>query len=207
MKLIKQIILIFITLVFLFNYTQVLPNEILLDTSGIVGHIKVNNTNIDYPVLQYTDNKYYLNHDLDGNLSSSGSIFLDYRSHKDLTSLNTIIYGHARISDQSMFGSLYNILNKSWFEDSTNYLITYTKDNINYYYEVFSTYIIPKETYYLKVNFNNTPSYIEFLQTLKERSYFDYPVNLDENDLILTLTTCYKENQRLVLHAKLIYND
>src|SRR5574344_2550781 len=209
MKQIKIIILVIICGLLLVHKTSLsINNEVITSNiTNIIGYIKVNNTNINYPIVQSSNNQYYLNHDYNGNHNSSGAIFLDYRSNPDLTSKNTILYGHARISDQTMFGSLYNILNKTWYENQSNYLITYTKNNINYYYEIFSTYIIPKETYYLKVNFNNSPSYINFLRTLKSRSYFNYPADLDENDLILTLTTCYKNNQSLVLQAKLIYNN
>lgn len=206
MKIIKRLILILLLPTFLLSYREFYADNNLI-VSNIVGHIKVNNTLIDYPILKYQDNSFYLDHDLYGNLNKAGSIFMDYRSNSDLTSKNTIIYGHARISDQTMFGSLYNILNASWYETPSNYIITITKDNINYYYEVFSTYVISKETYYLKVNFSDSPSYIDFLKTLKSRSYFNYPATVTENDLILTLSTCYKNNQRLVLHAKLIYND
>ena len=178
--------------------------DIRNDASNIIGWLSVNNTNINYPVVQSDNNKYYLNHDLHGNLSNSGWIFQDYRSNKDLTTKNTIIYGHARISDGTMFGSLYNILKESWYLNKDNQIIIYKlKDKINYY-QVFSTYIIPKETYYLKTIFNNDNTYIEYLNKIKSRSYYNYNVNLSSEDFILTLTTCYQNNQRLVLHAKLL---
>lgn len=206
MKIIKRLIIILLLPVFLLSYQAYYPdNQVII--SNEVGHIKVNNTQIDYPIMQSTDNEYYLDHDLNNLPNKSGSIFMDYRSKSDLSSQNTIIYGHALISSQTMFGSLYNVLKKSWYENPSNYLIILQKDNINYYYEVFSTYIIPKETYYLKVNFKDSNTYLTFLNTLKSRSYYNYPSTIDVNDKILTLSTCYKNNERLVLHAKLIYND
>ena len=208
------ILILFSFKITLINYLEVhqtkrIVNDVLTENitnydNNIIGWLKVNNTNIDYPVTQYSDNSYYLNHDLNGNISPSGWIFQDYRSNSALTSKNTIIYGHARISDGTMFGSLYNILKSNWYLNKDNQIITYkTNDKINYY-QVFSTYIIPKETYYLKTIFNNDNTYLNYLNTIKSRSYYNYNITLTSKDLILTLTTCYKDNKRLVLHAKLL---
>ncbi len=174
------------------------------DNSNLIGWLTVKNTNINYPVVQSDDNKYYLNHDLNNNQNKAGWIFQDYRSNKELTTKNTIIYGHARISDGTMFGSLYNILNKSWYTNQDNHIITYKIKSKTNYYQVFSTYIIPKETYYLKTAFNNDNAYLNYLNEIKSRSYYNYNVELYSTDFILTLTTCYQNNQRLVLHAKLL---
>jgi sortase B len=208
------ILILFLLKITLINYLEVhqtkrIVNDVLTENitnydNKIIGWLKVNNTNIDYPVTQYSDNSYYLNHDLNGNISPSGWIFQDYRSNSALTSKNTIIYGHARISDGTMFGSLYNILKSNWYLNKDNQIITYkNNDKINYY-QVFSTYIIPKETYYLKTIFNNDNAYLNYLNTIKSRSYYNYNITLTSKDLILTLTTCYKDNKRLVLHAKLL---
>ena len=208
------ILILFSFKITLINYLEVhqtkrIVNDVLTENitnydNNIIGWLKVNNTNIDYPVTQYSDNSYYLNHDLNGNINPSGWIFQDYRSNSALTSKNTIIYGHARISDGTMFGSLYNILKSNWYLNKDNQIITYkTNDKINYY-QVFSTYIIPKETYYLKTIFNNDNTYLNYLNTIKSRSYYNYNITLTSKDLILTLTTCYKDNKRLVLHAKLL---
>lgn len=208
------ILILFLLKITLINYLEVhqtkrIVNDVLTENitnydNKIIGWLKVNNTNIDYPVTQYSDNSYYLNHDLNGNINPSGWIFQDYRSNSALTSKNTIIYGHARISDGTMFGSLYNILKSNWYLNKDNQIITYkTNDKINYY-QVFSTYIIPKETYYLKTIFNNDNTYLNYLNTIKSRSYYNYNITLTSKDLILTLTTCYKDNKRLVLHAKLL---
>lgn len=208
------ILILFLLKITLINYLEVhqtkrIVNDALIENitnydNNIIGWLKVNNTNIDYPVTQYSDNSYYLNHDLNGNINPSGWIFQDYRSNSALTSKNTIIYGHARISDGTMFGSLYNILKSNWYLNKDNQIITYkTNDKINYY-QVFSTYIIPKETYYLKTIFNNDNTYLNYLNTIKSRSYYNYNITLTSKDLILTLTTCYKDNKRLVLHAKLL---
>ena len=79
-----------------------------------VAFIKVNGTNINYPVVQTTDNSFYLNHSFDKNYNSAGWVFLDYRNDINNLNDNTIIYAHSMLNN-TMFGSLKNILNNNWF--------------------------------------------------------------------------------------------
>jgi sortase B len=176
-------------------------DSLLSINQDIIGYLIVPGTNINYPVVQTDNNSYYLNHDFNQKPNKMGWIFMDYRNNSKMNDNNTIIYGHAIISHNIMFGSLYNILNKSWQSNSNNYLIKYYTKDYTYQYQVFSTYIIPKETYYLQINLSDINN---FYQTLLKRSNYHYPVNITSNDKILTLSTCYKNNSRLVLHAKLI---
>ena len=90
--------------------------------SDIVGLIKVNNTNINYPFVHYKDNSFYLNHSLDKKYSEAGWVFLDYRNDINNLSKNNIIYAHSRL-DKSMFGTLKNILNKNWYTNKDNQYI------------------------------------------------------------------------------------
>jgi sortase B len=176
-------------------------NSLLNINQDVIGYLIVPGTNINYPVVQTSDNNYYLSHNLKREDSKMGWIFMDYRNQKNMSDLNTIIYGHAIISKNIMFGSLYNVLNENWLSNSDNYIIQYLTKDCIYKYQVFSTYTIPKENYYLTINFQNIN---DFYQTLLLRSIHDYHVSLNSTDQILTLSTCYKNNSRLVLHAKLL---
>src|SRR5699024_11536684 len=73
----------------------------------IVGWITINDTQIDYPVLQSDDNLQYLDTNYDNKLSSAGSIFLDYSNHVEDFDRNVIVYGH-RMKDVSMFQHVSN---------------------------------------------------------------------------------------------------
>ena len=175
---------------------------LLKQNKDTIGWITVNNTNIDYPIVQTKNNKYYLNHAFDKKYTDAGWIFMDYRNDF-LNDQNTIIYGHDR-KDNSMFGTLKNTLKKDWYNDKTNHIITiYTKDNI-YNFQVFSTYHIKTEDYYVTPNFTKE-EYKKFLKTILKRSTHNYKVKLDENNKILTLSTCYTKNEKLVLHAVLVF--
>ena len=167
-----------------------------------IGWIKVNNTNIDYPFVQSNDNNYYLTHNFNKKKTSSGWVFLDKRNNKNLNNKNNIIYGHSR-KDKSMFGTLKDTLNKKWYKNKDNLIIKITTETKEYNYEIFSIYTIEKENYYLQTVFKTSKEYKTFLNILKERSIYNFNINLENTTSILTLSTCYKENQRVVVHAKL----
>ena len=80
--------------------------------TDVVGWIKVNGTEIDYPFVQTSDNSYYLTHSFSKEYNKSGWIFLDYRNNINELSQNTIIYGHSRY-DSSMFIILKKLKNKN----------------------------------------------------------------------------------------------
>ena len=72
-------------------------------------------------------------------------------------------------------------------------------------YQVFSTYRIKVEDYYITTRFKNNDEFNGFVNKLKSRSVYDYKVAVDGNDSILTLSTCTGNGKsRMVLHAKLI---
>ena len=78
----------------------------------------------------------------------------------------------------------------------------------NTMWQIFSTYTIPKESYYITTNFKNDGDYATFLKTIKERSEEEFSGTVNTNDKILTLSTC-KDNfgNRVVMHAKLIKKE
>ena len=166
-----------------------------------VAYLKVNGTNIDYPVVQHKDNDYYLSHSFDKSENGAGWIFADFRNNIDDKNKNLIIYGHNR-RDGSMFGSLKNILNQDWYNNEENLKITFITENETQIYELFSVYTIEKEDYYITTDFTEE-TYKEFLNTIKGRSINDFDVDVEVDDSILTLSTCGNNNKyRVVLHAK-----
>lgn len=179
-------------------------NELIKINKDVVGWIKVNNTNIDYPVVQTNDNNFYLNHSLDKEYNAHGWPFVDYKVKFDDTDKNITIYGH-NIKDGSMFGSLKNILDPKWYNNEENLTISYFTEKENEKYKVFSIYSIEKETYYTNNYFKNNNEYKEFLKELESRSIVDFNEQVNEEDTMLTLSTCADNNKyRVVLHAKRI---
>lgn len=176
--------------------------------SDTIGFIKVNGTNINYPVVQSDDNKYYLNHAFDKSKNSAGWVFADYRNNMKNFDQNTIIYAHSRLNS-TMFGSLKNILDSKWYDDKDNYIVKFSTPYENTLWRVFSVYSIKTESYYLTTSFSSTSSYETFLQELKNRSKKDFEVSLSASDKIITLSTCkdVAGTERVVMHAKLIKRE
>lgn len=171
--------------------------------SDTVGWIQVSGTNINYPFVQTDNNTYYLKKDFNKNYNSAGWVFMDYRNDIENFNQNTILYAHGRI-DGTMFGSLKNILKSNWYNNKNNHVVKLSTEYQNTMWQVFSVYRIAETNDYLDINFNNNERYMDFLNMLQDRSELKFDVSLNEKDKILTLSTCYKENDRVVLHAKLI---
>ncbi len=179
-------------------------NKLKSMNQDTVGYIKVNNTNIEYIVVKGNNNDYYLNHNFEKKWNVAGWIFGDYRNHFDETDKNLIIYGH-NTKDGSMFGSLITVLNKDWYENKDNYIITLVTEMGTYKYQVFSTYSIVPEDYYITTNFETNESFDQFVNKIKSRSIYNYDIDVTGEDRILTLSSCIGDGyKRVVLHAKLI---
>ncbi len=180
-------------------------NELKKKNPDTVGWIKVNGTNINYPVVQTKDNDYYLNHAYDKSKNSAGWIYADYRNNMTNFDKNTIIYGHGRLNN-TMFGSLKTILNSKWYNNKNNYIIKFSTPTENTLWQVFSVYSIKAESYYITTKFSSDKEYNDFLQTLKNRSKKDFSATVNTKDKIITLSTCkdVAGTERVVMHAKLI---
>ena len=189
------------------NLLEIDFNQLLKRNSDTVGWIEVKGTNINYPIVQTTDNNYYLTHAFDKTENEAGWVFMDYRNDSVNFNQNTIIYAHSRLTG-SMFGSLKNILESSWYTNKNNHIIRLSTPTENTMWQVFSVYTIPKESYYITPSFNSNEAYLEFLNTIKSRSEVDFSGTVNTNDKILTLSTC-KDNfgNRVVMHAKLIKKE
>lgn len=166
--------------------------------SDAIAWIKVNGTDIDFPVVKGTDNSYYLTHNFDKEKNKAGWIFADYRNKFDGTDKNIIIYGH-NMKNGSMFASLKDVIKEEWYNNENNKYIALITENVNCKYQVFSVYQIETEEYYLQTNISN---FKEFVEKIKGRSKKDFNVDIKETDSILTLSTCADNTKyRVVLHA------
>ncbi len=178
--------------------------SILSINPDVVGWLKVNDTNIDYPVVQAKDNEYYLKHNLYNEEDKNGWIFMDYRNNDYEMDDNTIIFGHTMYYSSVMFGTLSNALKKSWYSNTENLIITFDTIYESHKYQIFSIYKVPKTTDYLQNYFETDEDFNDFVSLIKERSIEDFNIEVKPGDKILTLSTCTNYTERLVVHAKLI---
>lgn len=186
------------------NFSQVFDN-LIKKNKDTVGWLTVNDTKINYPVVQASTNSYYLNRDFYKVRNSMGWIFMDYRNNTKELDKNTIIYGH-NIKTGIMFGTLKYALNSSWYKKAQNQIITFNTPTANMKWQIFAIYKIPATDDYLKNDFDTDEEYLAFLKMLKDRSIFDFKVDVNENSKILTLSTCNNHSNRTVVHAVLLEN-
>lgn len=169
--------------------------------SDVVGWIYIPGTHINYPVVQGTDNDYYLNRLFTKQWNSAGSIFMDYRNAPDFTDWHTIIYGH-QMNNRTMFNDLRLYEDQEFYDQQpVGYLIT---PEATYLLEFFSGYVSSVDTNAWDLNFTQD-SFGSWLGDIQGRSAFTSQVQPQVGDRVVTLSTCSTafENARFVLHAVL----
>lgn len=186
------------------NFINVNLNYYIQKNSETVAWLQVNGTKVNYPVVQHSDNDFYLEYDFNKRKTKNGWIFGDYRNNFENFNNNTIIYGHNLING-TMFGTIPKLLNKNWFSNKNNHYIKLSTKNTNTIWQIFSAYKIAPTTDYLYTRFNSTTAYQEFLNTLKNRSEYKFDLEVNYTDKIITLSTCDNSGtKRIAIHAKLI---
>ena len=174
--------------------------ELKQKNSDTVAWLKVENTNIEFPIVQANNNSYYLIHNFDKKYNVAGWIFADYKNKLDGTDRNIVVYGH-NMRNNSMFGSLKDVITEEWYNNEENKYITFVTENDYQTYQVFSVYQIKTEDYYIQTEFKSN-EFTEFIDTITKRSKKDFGINVSKEDTILTLSTCANNNKyRVVLHS------
>lgn len=150
--------------------------------------ITIDDTNIDYPVVQANDNEKYLNTNFYGEQSKSGTIFLDYSTEVD-NDKNLIIYGH-NMKNKTMFENITRFKNQTNFENGEIRII---RDGKEYIYEIFSVFVENEKDVQLKNKFNSDSEYSEYINALKEKSLYNKEIITSDFQNIITLYTCSYE--------------
>ena len=178
--------------------------ELKKQNKDTVAWLIVKNTNVNYPVVQTTNNDYYLHHSFNKKVNGAGWVFADFRDNFTKLNQNLVIYAHGR-KDKVMFGSLTNTLKPNWYKNTDNQIIQLSTLKYNTMWQIFSIYKVQAESYYITTDFGSTKSFENFIKKMKERSIYDFKVDVTANDKLLTLSTCYNDNGiRLVVQAKLV---
>lgn len=171
------------------------------ENNDLVGWIQIPGTVIDYPVLQFMDNVFYLERNFYGEKHKAGSIFMDYRNGSEAEDFNTILYGH-HMADGSMFKDLMKYKKEDFFREHPT--IKFDILNKEYEWEIFSIYVTDVEFYYIDTNFPTEEKKLDFIRSIRERTLYETDISVGPEDHILTLSTCTYEfdNARFVVHAK-----
>lgn len=173
-----------------------------------VGWLKVNNTNVDYPVVQASDNDYYLKRNFKKEKDNSGWIFMDYRADSKNLSNNTIIFGHNMYYSGVMFGTLYKTKQSSWYTNPENQIIEFDTLYDKMKWQIFSIYTTEITNDYLIADFSTEEKFQDFINLITNRSKYEFNTPVSTKDKILTLSTCSDNGQkRLVIHAVLLSDN
>ncbi len=167
--------------------------------SDVIGWIEINETYINYPILQGKEDEYYLRRDIYKKHSTAGSIFVDCTTKPDFSDENTIIFGH-NLKNQRMFSNLYKIHNGELGNDIEIKIYT---PNENKIYKIFSTYIAEPTIEIVKKNFKNQDEKNEYIDKSIQKSKIKFNVeNMEKEKKIITLITCDNtKKQRVIVNA------
>lgn len=181
-----------------------------LDVTGLyninnetIGLIKINDTLVNYPIVQSKDNEFYLTNSFKKEKNLEGTIFMDYRNSSNLQDRNTVIYGHNMLGD-TMFGGLRFYRDQAYKDLHSTFKI-YTKSEI-YEYEIFSVYVTEPNFDYRTITFNDDSQFKDFITRITSKSIITSNISPKIDDKIVTLSTCAFDFQdaRLAIHAILI---
>lgn len=195
-----------------------------------VGWIKVNNTKVNEPIVMdpgdvgadseyagdYFANSYYLDHDLDGESARAGAVFMDYRNNfggsEADQSDNILLYGH-NMANNTMFGSLRRYRQDYSFYDEAPF-IELSSNYKDYQYIIFGYMITSGNAdtdfrYWDMEEFADEKEFNSFVETVRAGSMVDTGVDMKYGDKLLTLSTCYadEDNSRFIICARRLRDD
>lgn len=174
----------------------------------LIGWIKIDDTMIDYPVMQTANNEYYLDHNFNQEEDRNGCIFMDYQCDVVKGCDNMILYGH-HMQSGKMFGSLNKYSSESYYKEhpKIQFDTIYEKGQYEIMY-VFRSKVYSEEEvtfkYYQFINAGSEQEFNSYMNEMQALSIYDTGVTATYGDKLLTLSTCdYQENDgRFVVVAK-----
>lgn len=171
--------------------------------SEVVAWISSEDQIIDYPIVQGTDNEYYLTHLFNGKKNKLGSLFVDYRTAGDFSGQNTIVYGH-NMKDGSMFSSLGKYKDQEYFDKHPAMRLS-TPSGV-YTVEFFAGIVADGDYEFIRHQFQDDQDFLTYIDALKKDSTFQSDVSVAANERIVALCTCSYEfnNARYALFGKLV---
>ncbi len=171
-----------------------------------VGHMWFESGLIDQPVVQGTDNEYYLHVDMNKEYYSSGTVFMDYRN--TLEDMNLILYGHYVYADETLMFSPLHVLEDPENYEENQYIYFGLEDRILKYQVAF---VYNFDLYDYSAPLYYETSYTEeawntYINAVQARVYYDTGVEVTREDRLLSMQTCVRnrDDLRLIVVAKLI---
>ena len=183
------------------NDRTALVRDAMKQNEDTVAWLEVPNTNINMPVVRAENNEFYLYHNFQKRRDSAGWAFADFRNSFPDLNRNTIVFGHTFTGSRVVFTDLNRMLNEDWFEKEENHYLYLATEQNEYKYRIFAVYTIAPVTDYMQISFRSNFEYEDFLNMLKNRSIQEFETTINRRLPILTLSTCTRGVNRLVVHA------
>ena len=162
------------------------------------GYLYIPSIDLRLPVVQGTDNEYYLNHTFNKVYNAAGALFIDSRVDKGLGGSNVIIYGH-NMKNGSMFAKLAYYKNESFYRQHGNDVFyIYTGDEIREY-RIFDAFENDPEGYVYTCNFGTASQLQEYASTVKSYSLYDTGVDVSSATQVVTFSTCTGDGARRII--------
>lgn len=179
------------------------------ENKDIIGWIQIENTIINYPLLQTINNSYYLTHNYKKEKSKYGSIYAKNECNIQDNNSNIIIYGH-NMKDEQMFNTLLKYEDKNFYNEHKEIKVATEKEERKYtIISVFKSRVFYQDEqnvfrYYNYTEFENEEKYNTFIENCKKMQLYDTEVSAEYGEQLITLITCEysQENGRMVVVAK-----
>lgn len=155
--------------------------------ADVIGWISIPDTAISYPLVQGSDNDYYLTHTWNRVSSAVGAIFLDARCPSDLGGFNTILYGH-RMRNGSMFAALKNYSSQAFWRAHPRIYLTDAAGT--HTFDIYAACEVSTEGEAYRLDFSGDDDKQAFLRDGLSRSVISTGLSPTASDRILTLSTC-----------------
>lgn len=172
------------------GYPKVDFEKLLAQNPDTVGYIFSEDV-MAYPIVQGTDNEYYLHTMFNGEWNPSGTLFVDSRLPDGMESKNCIIYGH-NMKDESMFGKLYKYSDPEYYNAHRIYHV-YTPEH-HYVYKAIAAYTAAVDGFTYTMGFGSDEAFLDFIEQTKYASWFDSDTEVSADSKIITLSTCLGNN-------------
>lgn len=176
----------------------------------LIGWLKIDDTNIDYPVMQTVNNEYYLDHNFNQEYDKNGSLFLDKDCNAAFPNTNMIIYGH-HMKSGKMFGNLNYYSKESYYKEHPQIQFdTIYEEGLYDIMYVFRSRIYNEDEvvfkYYQFFDVNSEDEFYSAMDEMARMSLYDTGVTAEYGDKLITLSTCdsSEEDGRFVVVAKKI---
>ena len=171
-----------------------------------VGWIRLDDSTVDYPFVQGTDNEYYLKHLFDGTYNNSGCVFMDVNNNRDFSDKNTILYAH-NMKNGTMFASIEKYKDASYY-DGHKVIHIYTEAATYDVYPV-AGIVTDGQDDYVRTSFNDDNDFMSYVNRFVSSSTFTSEQSIETTDRMIMLSTCNydRSDGRYVLIGKLVQED